>query len=170
MGHFGVSFLEVLVLFEQWAGHWLLSEKVTRPQVRANRPISISSVPVSEGIDIRHCCQFISSLVRALGKIPGGIGRFLPCQVGTHMSRIRHLGWGVCSHGLKCRPLESCHHQCFKAVCGFLGIHRVQRRSFWMERFLPGSCLTLVEGLVNGKQLLQTVSWTVGETFLNGSG
>ena len=28
MGHFGVSFLELLVLFEQWAEHRLLSEKV----------------------------------------------------------------------------------------------------------------------------------------------
>ena len=56
MGHFGVSFLELLILFEQWAG----------------RPISVSSVPVSEGIEIRHGCQFISSLVRALGKLPGG--------------------------------------------------------------------------------------------------
>ena len=27
-GHFGVSFLELLILFEQWAGHRLLSEKV----------------------------------------------------------------------------------------------------------------------------------------------
>ena len=34
MGHFGVSFLELLVLFEQWAGHRLLSDKVTRPHVR----------------------------------------------------------------------------------------------------------------------------------------
>ena len=31
MGHFGVSFVESLILFEQWAGHRLLSEKVTRP-------------------------------------------------------------------------------------------------------------------------------------------
>ena len=38
IGHFGVSFLELLILFEQWAGHLLLSEKVTRPHVRANRP------------------------------------------------------------------------------------------------------------------------------------
>ena len=35
LGHFGVSFLELLILFEQWAGHRLLSEKVTRPHVRA---------------------------------------------------------------------------------------------------------------------------------------
>ena len=31
MGHFGVSFLELLILFEHWAGHRLLSEKVTWP-------------------------------------------------------------------------------------------------------------------------------------------
>ena len=49
-GHFGVSYLELLILFEQWAGHRLLSEKVTRPHVRANRPFLIPSVPVSEGI------------------------------------------------------------------------------------------------------------------------
>ena len=36
-GHFGVSFLELSILFEQWAGHWLLSEKVTRPHVTADR-------------------------------------------------------------------------------------------------------------------------------------
>ena len=66
LGHDGISFLELLILFEQWAGHRLLGEKVTRPHVRAGRPISVSSVPVSEGMEIRHGCQFISSLVRAL--------------------------------------------------------------------------------------------------------
>ena len=65
---------------------------------------------------MRQGCQFLSSLVRALGKLPGGVGRFLPCRVGTLMSRLRHLGWGQCSHGLTSRPLESCHHQCLKAV------------------------------------------------------
>ena len=97
LGHFGISFLELLILFEQWAGHRLLSEKVTRPHVRANRPVLIPSVPVSEGIEIRHGCQFISSLVRALAKLPGGeeegvlAGSCL--VVGSHMSRLRHLGW-----------------------------------------------------------------------------
>ena len=111
LGHFGISFLE-LFLFEQWAGHRLLSEKVTWPHVRAGRSILLPSVPVSEGIEIRHGCQFLSSLVRALAKLPGGLGRFLPCGLGSHMSRLRHLGWNQCSHGLSSKPLESCHHQC----------------------------------------------------------
>ena len=115
------AFLELLILFEQWVGHRLLSEKVTRPHVRAHRPILIRSVPVSEEIEIRHGCQFLSSSVRALAKLPGGIGRFLPCHLGSHVSRLRHLGWSQCSHGLSSRPLESCHHKCLKAVCGWEG-------------------------------------------------
>ena len=105
LGHFGVSFLELLTLLEQWTGHRLLSEKVIGPHVRANRPALIPSVPVSEGIETRHGCQFIGSLVRALAKLPGGIGRFLPFQVGSHMSGSRHLGWSQCSHGLTSRPV-----------------------------------------------------------------
>ena len=133
LGHFGISFLELLILFEQWAGHRLLSEKVTRPHIRAGRPILFPSVPVSEGIEIRHGCQFLSSLVRALSKLPGGLGRFMPCSLGSHMSRLRHLGWNQCSHGLTSRPLESCHHQCLKAVCGVLG-------------YPKGSALELLDG------------------------
>ena len=91
IGHFGVSFSELLILIEQWAGHRLLSEKVTGPHARANRPILIPFVPVSEGIEIRHGCQFLSSLVRALAKLPGGLGRFRPRRVGSHMSRLRHI-------------------------------------------------------------------------------
>ena len=76
---------------------------------------------MSEGIEIRHGCQFLSSLVRALAKLPGGLGRFVPCHLGSHLSRLRHVGWNQCSHGLSSRPLESCHHQCLKAVCGVFG-------------------------------------------------
>ena len=121
MGHFGVSYLEVLILFEHWLGHRLLSEKVTRMHLRANRPICFSPAPVSEGIQIRQGRQFISSLFRALGKLPGGVGRFITCVVGGHMSGLRHLGWLQCSRGLTSRPLESCHHACFRAMCDLFG-------------------------------------------------
>ena len=112
--------MEVLSLFEQWAGHQLLSEKVTLPHERTHNPISTTSVPVSDGTKIWQGCRFISSPVRSLGKIPGCIGRFLPCTVGGHFSRMRHLGWEQCSHGLTSRSLESCHHRCLEAVCGLL--------------------------------------------------
>ena len=125
--------MEFLILFEQWTGHRLLSEKVTRPHARAGRPISFPSVPVSDGIDIRHGCQFLSSLVRALAKLPGCLGRFLPCSLGSHMYRLKHVGWNQCSHGLNSRPLESCHHQCLKALCGVLG-------------YPKGSALDLLDG------------------------
>ena len=132
LGHFGISFLEILILFEQWAGHRLLGEKVTRPHVRAGRLISVSSVPVSEGIEIRHGCQFISSLVRALGKLRGGIGRFLPCQVGTHLSRLRHLGWN--SMFLTVLLLDRWNLVITGALVQFVGVlgypKRNQRRSF----------------------------------------
>ena len=49
------------------------------------------------------------------------------------MSELRHLGWIQCSHGLTSRPLESCQHQCLKAVCGVLG-------------YPQGSALELLDG------------------------
>ena len=126
------------MLVEQWAGHRLLSEKAIRPHVRANRPLSFSSVPVSEGIEIRYGCQLISRLVRALAKLPGGMGRFLPCGFGSHMSGLRHLGWNQCSHGLTSRPLESFHHLCLKAVCGGFGAwHLEAPSSVFTMRFAP---------------------------------
>ena len=39
-------------------------------------------------------------MIRALGKLPFLFALFLPCGVGTHMSRLRHLGWAQCSRGL----------------------------------------------------------------------
>ena len=133
MGHFGISFSELLILFEQWAGHRLLSEKVTRPHVRAHRPILIPSVPVTEGIEIRHGCQFLSSLLRALSKLSGGLGRFLPCSLGSHMSRLRHLGWKQCSHGLSSRPLRIMSSSVPSSyLWGFWDILKVQPWSFLM--------------------------------------
>ena len=57
----------------------------------------------------------------------------LPCSLGSHMSRLRHVGWNQCSHGLNSRPLESCHHQCLKALRGVLG-------------YPKGSALELLDG------------------------
>ena len=184
LGHFGISFLELLILFEQWAGHRLLSEKVIRPHVRAGRPISLPSVPVSEGIEIRHGCQFLSSLLRALGKLPGGLGWFLPCRLGTHLSRSRHVGWNQCSHGLDSRPLESCHHRCLRAVCGILGYPKGSAlelldgtlklrycTTLFTKRFPPWSFTSgFFGGLVKGVLVLSVISWILKVLLVKGSG
>ena len=137
LGHGGISFLELLILFEQWAGHQLLGEKVTRPHVRAGRPTFVSSVLVSEGMEIRHGCQFINSLVRGAG-------------YGTHLSRLRHLGWNQCSHGLTSRPLESCHHRCLSAVCGILG-------------YSKGSAAELLDGVLEAPLLYHSFFQTIAQ-------
>ena len=127
---------------------------MTRPHVGANRPILVPPVPVSEGFEIRHVCQFLSSLVRVLAKLPGGLGRFLPRRIGSHMSRLRRLGWNQCSHGLTSRPLESCHHQCLKAVCGVL--------TLFTMRFTPWSLPGV--GNVSGKRQFVTPGQLLDES------
>ena len=110
----------------------MLSEKVTRPHVRANRPMLIRSAPVSEGIEIRRGCQVLTSLVRALTKLPGGIGRFLPCGVGSHMSRLGILDGISVLMGLRLDHLNPVIINALRLYVGFWGIPRVQLRSFWM--------------------------------------
>ena len=56
-------------------------------------------------VTFRRGCQFFLGLFRSLGHLPGGLARFAPC------SRLLHVGWGPCEHGLSSRPHESCHMQ-----------------------------------------------------------
>ena len=39
--------------------------------------------------------------------LPGGIRRFVSCDLGANHCRLRHLGWEKCGHGLTSRPRES---------------------------------------------------------------
>ena len=121
MGYFGVSYLEVLIPFEQWAGHDCLAKRLLVLTCVRSAQILFLLFLCQKESKIRQGCQFIGSLVGALGKLPGRLGRLSPCAVGSHMTRLRHLGWDQCSHGFTSKPLESCHHQCLKAVCGVLG-------------------------------------------------
>ena len=49
----------------------------------------------------------IGALFRALVALPGGIRRFVPCDVGANHCRPRHIEWERCRHGLTSRPPES---------------------------------------------------------------
>ena len=94
LGVGGISYVELLILYELWAGE-------------------MSAVPFGPGIDIWRSCRFIGAMMRSLCMLPGGLGRFVPCSIGADQCRLRHLGWERCSHGLTSRPQES-------APCPFL--------------------------------------------------
>ena len=52
LGVGGVSFVEMLILHELWAGERLVLEKAVPRYLRLGRPISVSNVPFSPGTDI----------------------------------------------------------------------------------------------------------------------
>ena len=69
----------------------------------------------------RHGCQFLHSLFRALGHLPRGLARFIPCQPSAHFATLSHLDWGRYGHGLSSRPRESCDHQILAPLLDFFG-------------------------------------------------
>ena len=108
-------------MFEVYTGHRLQTEKTVRPHLRSRRPLAFSGFSVGKGQQIRHGCQFLHSLFRALGHLPGGLARFIPCQPSAHYARLSHLGWGRYGHGLSSRPRESCDHQFLTPLLNFFG-------------------------------------------------
>ena len=85
---------------------------------RAGRRLSVCPLlAVSRGVEIRQSCQFVVWLVRSLGHLPGGLSRFLHCTNEAHHSRLRHLGWFLCGHGLSSSPSESADKIVKKTPC-----------------------------------------------------
>ena len=105
LGVGGISYVELLILYELWAGERLSLEKAQPRYLRPARPISLSAVPFGPGIDIRRSCRFIVPLMRSLCLLPGGLARFVPRFIGANHWRLRHTGWEKC--GLTSRPRES---------------------------------------------------------------
>ena len=52
----GISYVELLILYELWAGERLVLEKAHPRYLRPGRPISVSAVPFGPGIDIWRSC------------------------------------------------------------------------------------------------------------------
>ena len=67
----------------------------------------MSAVPFGPGIDIRRYCRLLGAMLRALCILPGGLGRFLPCNIGANHCSLRHIGWVQSGHGLTSRPRET---------------------------------------------------------------
>ena len=107
LGVGGVSFVEMLILYELWAGERLCLEGAIPKHRRVGRPISVSAVPFGPGVDIWRSCRFLGAIFRALSLLPGGLSRFLPGGIGANHGRLRHIGWEKCCHGLTSRPRET---------------------------------------------------------------
>ena len=107
LGVGGVSYVELLILYELWAGESLSLGKAHLRYLRPGRPISVSAVPFGPGIDIWRSCRFIGAMMRSLCLLPGGLERFVTFSIGANHCRLSHVGWEKCGHGLTSRPRES---------------------------------------------------------------
>ena len=107
LGVGGVSYVELLILYEVWAGERIELEKAVPGYRRPGRSISVSAVPFGPGTDIWRSCRFLGALFRGLRDLPFGLRRFVPCDIGANHCRLRHIGWERCGHGLTSRPRES---------------------------------------------------------------
>ena len=114
-----VSYVELLLHYELWAGERLTLEKAHPRHLRPGRPISVSAVPFGPGIDIWRSCRFVGAVMRSLCMLPGGLGRFVPCSFGASHCRLRHVGWERCSHGLTSWPRESASEPLFDQLLLF---------------------------------------------------
>ena len=92
LGVGGISYVELLILYELWAGERLRLEKAHPRYLRPGRQISVSAVPFGPGIDIWRSCRLIGALMRSLCLLPGGLVRFVPCSIGANHCRLRHNG------------------------------------------------------------------------------
>ena len=73
LGVGGISKVELLIIYELWAGERLSLEKAHPRYLRPGRPISLSAVPFGPGIDIWRSGRFIGALMRSLCLLPGGL-------------------------------------------------------------------------------------------------
>ena len=62
LGVGGISYVELPILYELWAGERLSLEKAQPRYLRPARRISVSAVPFGPGIDIWRSCIFIGAL------------------------------------------------------------------------------------------------------------
>ena len=74
LGVGGVSYVELLILYELWVGERLSLEKAHPRFLRPGRPISVSAVPFGPGIDFWRSFRFIGALMRSVCLLPGGTG------------------------------------------------------------------------------------------------
>ena len=86
LGVGGVSHVEILILYELWAGERLDFEKALPRYRRAGRPISVSAVPFGPGVPAGHWSSFLSAWCFAwwFGYVSAVLYRRTSLQASTH--------------------------------------------------------------------------------------
>ena len=88
----GISYFELLILYEQWVGERLSLETAHLRYLRPGRPISVWAVSFGPGIDIWRSCRFIGTLMRSLCLLPGWLGKFVSCSMVPTIADFVILG------------------------------------------------------------------------------
>ena len=73
LGPGGVSYVELVILYERWAGERLRLEDSIPKYRRPGRPISVSAAPLCPDVDIWKLCKYFGTM-RALCRLPRGFG------------------------------------------------------------------------------------------------
>ena len=107
LGVGGISYVELLILYELRAGERLSLEKAHHRYLDQGVQFQCRLFRLVQALILGALVAFLGSLVRFLDRLPGGLIRFLPCRIGTNHIRLRHLGWEKCGHGLTSRPKET---------------------------------------------------------------
>ena len=112
LGVGGVSYVELLILYELWAGERLSLEKAHPRYLIPGRSISVSAVPCGPGIDIWRSCRFIGAMMRSLCLLHGGKVGLCPALLVPITAGLGTLGGkGVVITfvpGLVSRPRKVC--------------------------------------------------------------
>ena len=79
--------------------------------------------------------------------LPGGLGRFVPCSIGSNHCRLRHVGWERCGHGLTSRSRDGASEPFFNELLRLFS-------------YLPGSARALLAGTL--PLWYCTAPWSLG--------
>ena len=118
----GVSYVELLILYEFWAGERLSLEKAHPRYLRPGRPISVSAVPCGPGIDIWRSCRFIGAMMRSLSFYLVGLAGW--CRAPLVLITVGSVilgGKSVVMDSPLSRPRESASEPFLNGLLGLFG-------------------------------------------------
>ena len=121
LGAGGISYVELLILFEKWAGKDFVLRSLFRSTGGLGAQFRCQLHPCALMLIYGSCAGSSDICFRALVRLPGGLGRFLPGRIGANHGRLGHIGWETCCHWLACRPRESSGEGFLSDLLSFLG-------------------------------------------------